>query len=145
MPLQVFGRNGWYCLAADAERLPGLSGWQGLRDATAMEHFNGTLYVFSRGWGPDAELMRFLQLPYQVVELGELAAEAFLESRLKAGLPTLFYLWTPHIFHVKYRLSRIYLPEFSKQAFSEGRSDYPIEVNTTLLHLRNWLNYGLAH
>ena len=95
--------------------------------------------MFAKDWGPDAELMRFLQLPYQVVELGELAAEAFLESRLEAGLPTLFYLWTPHLFHAKYRLNRIYLPEFSQQAFSEGRSDYPTEVNTPLLHLRNRL------
>ncbi len=130
MPLQVLGRNGWYCLQADVEQLPSLAGWRGLRDATIIELFNATLYVFASDWGPDAELLRFLKLPYQVVELGVPAAEAFLESRLEAGLPTLFYLWTPHIFHAKYRLNRIQLPEFSTRAnFSEGKSDYPTEVN----------------
>jgi hypothetical protein len=133
IPLQVFGRNGWYCLEADVERLPSLAGWRGLREATAIELFNATLYVFASDWGPNAELLRWLQLPYQVVELGKLAAEAFLESRLKAGLPTLFYLWTPHVFHTKYRLNRIHLPEYSSQAFSEGRSDYPTEVSATPL------------
>jgi hypothetical protein len=142
MPLQVFGRNGWYCLEADVERLPSLAGWRGLREATAIELFNATLYVYSRDWGPNAEIMRFLQLPYEVVELGVLAAEAFLESRLKAGLPTLFFLWTPHIFHAKYKLNRIHLPEFSKQAFSEGRSDYPTEVSATLLTFARYTWHG---
>jgi hypothetical protein len=125
---QVFGRNGWYCLEADAERLPSLAGWRGLRNVTAKNLFNATLYVFSLDWGPNLEIMRFLQLQYTVVELGVLAAEAFIESRLSAGLPTLFYLWTPHILLTKYKLNRIYLPEFSWQAFSEGKSDYPMEV-----------------
>jgi hypothetical protein len=137
MSLQVFARNGWYCLEADVEQLPSLAGWRGLREATAVELFNATLYVYSHDWGPNAEIMRFLQLPFHVVELGVLKTEAFLESRLKAGLPTLFYLWTPHIFHTKYRLNRIHLPEFSKQAFGEGRSDYPTEVSAMLRCKRN--------
>jgi hypothetical protein len=125
-------------LQADAEQLQGLAGWRGLREATAVELFNATLYVWSRDWGPNAEIVHFLQLPYQVVELGVLDAEAFLESRLKAGLPTLFYLWTPHVFHTKYRLNRIHLPEYSSQAFSEGKSDYPTEVSATPLSAIDW-------
>jgi hypothetical protein len=144
MPLQVLGRNGWYCLQADVERLPSLAGWRGLRDATIIELFNATLYVFASDWGPNAELLRFLQLPYQVVELGVLAAEAFLERRLEAGLPTLFYLWTPHIFHAKYRLNRVQLPEFSPEAFSKGRSDYPTEVNAMPLTFARLTGYGVA-
>ena len=72
------------------EQLPSLAGWRGLREATAIELFNATLYVFASDWGPNAEIVQFLQLPYQVVELGVLDAEALLESRLEAGLPTLF-------------------------------------------------------
>jgi hypothetical protein len=109
-----------------------------------VELFNATLYVWSRDWGPNAEIVHFLQLPYQVVELGVLDAEAFLESRLKAGLPTLFYLWTPHIFHAKYRLNRIHLPEFSKQAFSEGRSDYPTEVSVMPLTFARYTRHGVT-
>jgi hypothetical protein len=142
VPLQIFARNGWYCLQADAEQLQGLAGWRGLREATAVELFNATLYVWSRDWGPNAEIVHFLQLPYQVVELGVLDAEAFLESRLKAGLPTLFYLWTPHVFHTKYRLNRIHLPEYSSQAFSEGKSDYPTEVSVTPLTFAQSTGHG---
>ena len=128
-------------MQADAERLPSLAGWRGLRDATAIEHFNATLYVFASDWGPNAEIVQSLQLPYQVVELGVLAAEAFLDSRLEAGLPTLFYLWTPHIFHTKYSLNRIQLPEFSARAFSKGQSDYPTEVNTMPLTFARLTGY----
>jgi hypothetical protein len=99
--------------------------------------------VFASDWGPNAEIVQFLQLPYQVVELGVLAAEAFLESRLRAGLPTLFYLWTPHFFHTKYSLNRIQLPEFSTRAFSEGRSDYPTEVNAMPLTFARLTGHGI--
>ena len=55
-------------------------------------------------------------------------SERLLQDRLEAGLPTLFYLWTPHQLLALYKLTRIQLPTFEKNLFDDGRADYPYEV-----------------
>ena len=55
-------------------------------------------------------------------------SEALLTERLETGLPTLFYLWTPHQRLTMYNLSRIQLPMYKKIPFENGRADYPSEV-----------------
>ncbi len=80
------------------------------------------------GWGPVEEILLNLGLDYKVVFLGTEAAMR-IKSRLQAGVPTLFYLWSPHSLNAQFSLSRIQLPPYSTRArFEEGRSDFPTDV-----------------
>jgi ABC-type proline/glycine betaine transport system substrate-binding protein len=101
-----------------------LSGWRGLLDPAVQKYFNRTFIAFQPDWGPDKELMRNLGLDFEVVHLGG-KAESEIEQRLAAGIPTLFYLWSPHPLAAKFRLSRIQLPEYSPALFEAGMCDYP--------------------
>ena len=66
-------------------------------------------------------------LRYEVAYLGG-AADEVIRARLDAGLPVLFYLWSPHAFHTKYSLNRIQLPEYRPLLFEQSLSDYPTDV-----------------
>ena len=82
----------------------------------------------------------FFSPQFHGVELGvlrlRLKTEAFLESRLKAGLPTLFYLWTPHIFHTEFVALKV---EASLLAVNE---DWPSTVVQTHLVAAKLLAVG---
>jgi ABC-type proline/glycine betaine transport system substrate-binding protein len=126
--LGVFGRNGWFCREADVERWHSLAGYRGLRDPAVKRHFNSTFLAFEPGWGPDQELQTNLDLHYDVEYLGADEAPRAIQARLDAGLPTLFYLWSPHPLNAKFGLNRIQLPAYSPALFAQGRSDYPTDV-----------------
>ena len=123
--LGVVGTNGWYCSQADVDKFPALSGWRGLLDPTVQRYFNRTFIGFQPDWGPDTLIMQTLGLGYDVVYLGD-EAEAIIEQRLAASIPTFFYLWSPHPLTAKYPVSRIQLPGYTDTAsFDAGKSDYP--------------------
>ena len=127
--LGVLGRNGWYCAEADVEHWNALAGYRGLKDPEVKAYFKGTFIAFgAEGWGPNQELMTNLQLPYEVVVLGSEAAPVAIRARLDAGVPCLFYLWSPHAFNVRFSLNRIQLPAYTPQRFQQARSDYPTDV-----------------
>ena len=126
--LGVFGRNGWFCREADVERWNSLAGYRGLRDPAVRRHFNGTFLAFERSWGDEELRMANLDLHYDVEYLGADAAPRAIQARLDAGLPTLFYLWSPHPLNARFSLNRIQLPAYSLALFARGRSDYPTDV-----------------
>jgi hypothetical protein len=127
--LGVLGRNGWYCTEADVELWNALAGYRGLKVPAVSRHFNNTFLAFeAEGWGPNQALMTNLGLPYELAFLGAGAAPDAIRARLDAGIPALFYLWSPHGFNVRYGLNRIQLPAYTPQHFKEGCSDYPTDV-----------------
>ena len=126
--LGVLGRNGWYCREADVERWNALAGWRGLKDPAVRQHFGRFLAFEADGWGPNQELMTNLNLPYEMDYLGASAAADVIRAKLDAGLPALFYLWSPHAFNARYSLNRIQLPAYSPLQFEHGLSDYPMDV-----------------
>ena len=126
--LGVLGRNGWYCREADVERWNALAGWRGLKDPATSRHFGRFLAFEADGWGPNQELMTNLNLPFELDYLGASVAEGVIRARLDAGLPALFYLWTPRAFNAQYSLNRIQLPAYSALQFEHGLSDYPMDV-----------------
>jgi hypothetical protein len=128
-PLGVLGRNGWFCREADVDRWNALAGFRGLRDPQVRQHFNGTFIAFeAEGWGPNQELIENLDLRYDAIYLGADLAPHAIQARLEAGLPTFFYLWSPHALKSRYSLNRIQLPAYSPALFDLGLSDYPTDV-----------------
>jgi len=126
--LGVLGRNGWYCREADVEHFNALAGYRGLKDPAVRQHFNRTLLAFEAGWGPNEDLMTNLGLRYEVANLGADAAPIVIQARLDAFIPTLFYLWSPHVFNARYALNRIQLPQYSPARYKQALSDYPTDV-----------------
>jgi ABC-type proline/glycine betaine transport system substrate-binding protein len=125
-------RVGWYTQTSNVQRWPALAGFRGLRDPAAQALFNATMFAFSESWGDNITgLMSNLHLPYTVDFVGSETALALIKNRLKADLPTLFYLWTPHALHLEYDLERIQLPRHSSPGFAAATSDFPIEVGST--------------
>jgi hypothetical protein len=127
-PVGILGRVGWFCIEADVEHWNALAGWRGLRDPDVLRHFNGTILAFERDWGDVERSLSNLGLRYAVAYLGADAAADAIRARLDTGLAALFYLWSPHPFHSRYRLNRIQLPEYTPELFEQGLSDYPTDV-----------------
>jgi hypothetical protein len=69
-----------------------------------------------------------LGLDYDVDFLGAGAAADAIKARLAGGVPTLFYLWSPHALNAQYILNRIQLPAYSAEGFELGLTDYPVDV-----------------
>ena len=111
------------------ERWNALAGYRGLSDPAVRRHFNGTFLAFeSEAWGPNQELMTNLDLHYDIEYLGADLAPTAIQARLDAGLPALFFLWSPHPLNARYSLNRISLPAYSPALFARGRSDYPTDA-----------------
>jgi hypothetical protein len=127
--LGVLGRNGWFCAEADVERWNALAGWRGLKDLAVRQHFSNTFLAFeSEGFGPNEALLANLGLGYEIAVLGAGTAGDVIQSRLDAGVPALFYLWSPHPLNARYSLNRIQLPAYTPALFDRARSDYPTDV-----------------
>ena len=127
--LGVSGRNGWFCREADVERWNALAGYRGLRDPAVRQHFNSTFFAFeAAGWGPDQELITNLDLRYDIEYLGADKAPDTIRARLEDGLPTFFFLWSPHALNTRYSLNRIQLPVYTPALFERGLSDYPTDA-----------------
>jgi hypothetical protein len=110
------------------DRWNALAGFRGLRDPQVRLHFNGTFLAFDRSWGDEELRMTKLDLRYDAIYLGADLAPHAIQARLEAGLPTFFYLWSPHPFNSQYSLNRIQLPAYAPKLFDHGLSDYPTDV-----------------
>jgi hypothetical protein len=141
-PLGILAQSGWYCSEADEERWNGIAGWRRLQLPEVSAYFNHTFYAASESWGEVEERMRFLGLnsSYKVqflnssyrVQFMNDTWDAVLDERLGAGVPTLFYLWSPHPLKAKYPLSRIQLPpnnpECRNGSALQRACDYPPDI-----------------
>ncbi len=111
------------------ERFNSLAGFRGLKDPAVRKHFSNTFIAFEKeGWGPNQELMMNLDVGYEVTYVGAGAAPNVILARLERGLPSLFFLWTPHPLNSRFRTNRIALPDYRPDLFEKGRSDYPTDV-----------------
>ena len=122
-------------LDSDVDRWPALAGWRGLLDPVVGTHFNRTFFCFGTPgvdaglWGPQDALIRNLGIGYRIEWMGSSEdSEATLKARLDSGLPTFFFLWSPHQFLSRYAPSRIQLPTYSAERYAQSLSDFPTEL-----------------
>ena len=100
--------------------------------ATAETGYNGQFLAGDPSWVQyDADIIKNLELPFQVVNAGsEQAILAALDSAYSRQEPILFYFWTPHSIHAKYDLTEVELPAYSDECYAQADSggvacDYP--------------------
>lgn len=140
--LGVVGKIGWYVPTYVVEQHPELATWEGFRDPELAKLFataeTGELGQFLAGDPSyvqyDADIIRNLGLPLQVVSTGSEQAElAALDAAVSRGEPLLMYLWTPHSVHAKHPLTEVQLPPYSEECYAGAESggvacDYPPDV-----------------
>lgn len=137
--LGPIGKIGWYTPSYMIAQNPALATWEGFKDpavaaeyATAETGDNGQFLAGDPSWVQyDADIIKNLELPFQVVNAGsEQAILAALDSAYSRQEPILFYFWTPHSIHAKYDLTEVELPAYSDECYAQADSggvacDYP--------------------
>ena len=79
----------------------------------------------------DQDIIKNLNLNFKVVRAGsEQAVLAAVDSAYSRKEPILFYFWTPHSIHAKYKLTAVKLPDYSAACYDKATSgsvacDYP--------------------
>jgi glycine betaine/proline transport system substrate-binding protein len=138
-PLGVVGKIGWYVPTYVVEQHPELATWEGYKDPANAALFataeTGEMGQFLAGDPSyvqyDADIIKNLGLPFQVVSTGSEQAElAALDAAVSRGEPLLMYLWTPHSVHAKHPLTEVKLPDYSEDCYAKAESggidcDYP--------------------
>jgi hypothetical protein len=114
----------WFVSERYVEKFPELASYRGLHSAAVLDYFNRTLYSIGE---PDhaygLEQTRLLIHFGFDIRIQFRTSEEELQARLEAGLPTLFFLWTPHGFTNLFNLSRIDLPRYrDEEAFLKGQT-----------------------
>ncbi len=137
--LGVVGKIGWYVPTYVVEQHPELATWEGFMDpanaalfATAETGDKGQFLAGDPSYVQyDADIIKNLGLPFQVVSTGSEQAElAALDAAVSRGDPILMYLWTPHSIHAKFPLTEVQLPAYSEACYAGAESggvacDYP--------------------
>ena len=137
--LGVVGKIGWYVPTYVVEQHPELATWEGFMDpanaalfATAETGDKGQFLAGDPSYTQyDADIIKNLGLPFQVVSTGSEQAElAALDAAVSRGDPILMYLWTPHSIHAKFPLTEVQLPAYSEACYAGAESggvacDYP--------------------
>lgn len=140
-PLGVVGKISWYIPTYLLEEHPELATWEGYATPEAAALFatpeTGDKGQFLAGDPSfvqyDADIIRNLNLPFQVVNAGsEEAILAALDTAVSREEPLLFYFWTPHSVHAKYDLTAVQLPEYSEECYAQAEAggvacDYPAD------------------
>jgi glycine betaine/proline transport system substrate-binding protein len=140
-PLGVIGKISWYIPSYLLAEHPELATWEGYATPEAAELFataeTGDLGQFLAGDPSfvqyDADIIRNLNLPFQVVNAGsEEAILAALDTAVSREEPLLFYFWTPHSVHAKYDLTAVQLPEYTEECYAQAEEggvacDYPAD------------------
>jgi glycine betaine/proline transport system substrate-binding protein len=138
-PLGVVGKIGWYVPTYVVEQHPELATWEGYMDPANAALFataeTGEMGQFLAGDPSyvqyDADIIKNLGLPFQVVSTGSEQAElAALDAAVSRGEPILMYLWTPHSVHAKHPLTEVKLPPYSEECYAGAETggidcDYP--------------------
>jgi glycine betaine/proline transport system substrate-binding protein len=141
-PLGVEGKIGWYVPSYVVEQNPDLGTWEGFQQAEMASQFStaetgekGQFLAGDPSWVQyDEQIIANLELPLQVVSAGsEQAVLAQVDSAYSRQEPILFYFWTPHAIHAKYKLTEVKLPEHSEECYAQAESggvacDYPKDV-----------------
>ena len=140
-PLGVVGKISWYIPTYLLTDHPELATWEGYTTPEAAALFatpeTGDKGQFLAGDPSfvqyDADIIRNLNLPFQVVNAGsEEAILAALDTAVSREEPLLFYFWTPHSIHAKYDLTAVQLPEYTAECYAEAANggeacDYPAD------------------
>jgi glycine betaine/proline transport system substrate-binding protein len=136
-PLGVVGKIGWYIPTYMVDKNPELATWEGLKQDAAMFKTaeTGDAGQFLAGdpsWVQyDGDVIKNLDLNFKVVSVGsEQAVLAAVDAAYSRNDPVLFYFWTPHSVHAKYKLTEVKLPDYSDACYAKASAggidcDYP--------------------
>jgi glycine betaine/proline transport system substrate-binding protein len=141
-PLGVVGKISWYVPTYMVEQHADLATWEGFtkpeNDAlfkTAETGEKGQFLAGDPAWVQyDEDIIKNLKLDLQVVRVGsEQAVLAAVDSAYSRKEPILFYFWTPHSVHAKYKLTPVKLPDYSDACYAKAKEggvacDYPQDV-----------------
>ena len=141
-PLGVVGKISWYVPTYVVEQHPELATWEGLKNPqdaalfkTAETGDKGQFLAGDPAWVQyDEDIIKNLGLDLQVVKAGsETAVLSAVDSAYSRKEPILFYFWTPHSVHAKYKLTAIKLPDYSDACYAKVKEggvacDYPPDV-----------------
>lgn len=145
-PLGVIGKISWYIPSYLIEQHPELATWEGFKKPenvalfkTAETGDNGQFLAGDPAWVQyDEDIIKNLDLKLQVVRAGsEQAVLAAVDSAYSRQEPILFYFWTPHSMHAKYKLTPVKLPDYNEACYAKTNEggvdcDYP---NDTLFKI----------
>jgi glycine betaine/proline transport system substrate-binding protein len=140
--LGVIGKISWYVPTYMVDKDPSLGSWEAYKDPAKASLFKtaetgdkGQFLAGDPSWVQyDSDIIKNLGLDLQVVVAGsEQAVLAQLESAVSRQDPLLFYFWTPHSVHAKYKLTPVKLPEYSEECYAKAKEggvacDYPPDV-----------------
>jgi len=140
--LGVVGKISWYVPSYVVEQHPELASSDGFKkpeDAalfkTAETGEQGQFLAGDPSWVQyDEDIIKNLGLDLKVVRAGsEQAVLAAVDSAYSRKEPILFYFWTPHSIHAKYKLTAVKLPEYNDACYAKAKEggvacDYPPDV-----------------
>jgi len=140
--LGVVGKISWYVPTYVVDQHPELATIDGFKkpeDAalfkTAETGEQGQFLAGDPSWVQyDEDIIKNLGLNFKVVRAGsEQAVLAAVDSAYSRKEPILFYFWTPHSVHAKYKLTAVKLPDYSTACYDKATSggvdcDYPPDV-----------------
>lgn len=137
--LGVVGKISWYVPTYVVEQHPELATIDGFKKPenaalfkTAETGEQGQFLAGDPSWVQyDQDIIKNLNLNFKVVRAGsEQAVLAAVDSAYSRKEPILFYFWTPHSIHAKYKLTAVKLPDYSAACYDKATSgsvacDYP--------------------
>jgi glycine betaine/proline transport system substrate-binding protein len=140
--LGVVGKISWYVPTYVVEQHPELASSDGFKNPdnaalfkTAETGDQGQFLAGDPSWVQyDQDIIKNLGLNLKVVGAGsEQAVLAAVDSAYSRQQPILFYFWTPHSIHAKYKLTAVKLPEYSDACYAKAQEggvacDYPPDV-----------------
>ena len=140
--LGVIGKISWYVPSYVVEQHPELANVDGFKKPedvalfkTAETGEKGQFLAGDPAWVQyDEDIIKNLGLDFQVVRAGsEQAVLAAVDSAISRKEPILFYFWTPHSIHAKYKLTPVKLPDYNDACYAKAKEggvncDYPPDV-----------------
>jgi len=137
--LGVIGKISWYIPTYMVDQHPELASIDGFKKPedvalfkTAETGDQGQFLAGDPSWVQyDEDIIKNLGLNFKVVRAGsEQAVLAAVDSAYSRKEPILFYFWTPHSVHAKYKLTAVKLPDYSAACYDKATSggvacDYP--------------------
>jgi glycine betaine/proline transport system substrate-binding protein len=118
------GHIGWFIPKFVADEHPEYTSWEGLKTPEAAAYF-ATAETGDKGQfllgdpsyvSYDADIIKNLELPFQVVTGGgEAALITAIDTAFADESPLLFYFYTPQWAHAKYELVPVELPEITPE------------------------------
>lgn len=139
-PLGVVGKIGWYIPTYMVDADPSLATWEGLKAnadmfKTAETGDQGQFLEGDPSWVYyDQDIINNLGLNLKIVQVGsEQAVTAAVDAAYNRQEPILFYFWTPHSIHAKFKLTQVQLPAYTDECGAKAGSggvdcDYPPDV-----------------